>query len=113
METNGFQLNGVDPLDFAGRSVSSAGDVNGDGFDDFIIGAPGADLQGKNGVGESYLVYGGSFTGGVETQIGDGSPNVLTANQGAVAKDILIGGDGDDTLIADGGPDVLQGGRGG
>jgi len=42
--SNGFSLLGIDDGDFSGRSVSGAGDVNGDGIDDFIIGAPGADL---------------------------------------------------------------------
>ena len=36
--TNGFVLNGVALLDFSGFSVSSAGDVNGDGYDDLVIG---------------------------------------------------------------------------
>ena len=40
---NGFVINGVDPLDFSGISVSGAGDVNGDGIDDLIIGSFVAD----------------------------------------------------------------------
>ena len=58
--SNGFILNGIDALDDSGRSVSSAGDVNGDGYDDLIIGAPGADPNGDSGVGETYVVYGGA-----------------------------------------------------
>ena len=41
--TNGFIINGIDEDDYSGRSVSSAGDVNGDGIDDIIIGAHYAD----------------------------------------------------------------------
>ena len=37
--SNGFKLSGVAADDHSGRSVSAAGDVNGDGFDDLIIGA--------------------------------------------------------------------------
>jgi hypothetical protein len=37
--SNGFAINGIAANDFSGWSVSSAGDVNGDGFDDLIIGA--------------------------------------------------------------------------
>ena len=44
--SNGFQLNGAAADDHSGRSVASAGDVNGDGFDDLIVGASGADPNG-------------------------------------------------------------------
>ena len=37
--SGGFVINGVSGGDQSGSSVSSAGDVNGDGFDDLIIGA--------------------------------------------------------------------------
>jgi hypothetical protein len=37
--SNGFAINGIAADDLSGFSVSSAGDVNGDGFDDLIIGA--------------------------------------------------------------------------
>jgi hypothetical protein len=60
--SNGFTLLGVDIGDATGLSVSSAGDVNGDGFADLIIGAPGADKEGGYEEGASYVVLGGNFT---------------------------------------------------
>ncbi len=56
--SNGFAINGVGTFDFSGHAVSSAGDMNGDGFDDVLIGAYGADPFGHSGAGESYVVFG-------------------------------------------------------
>lgn len=56
--TNGFLINGIDVEDYSGRAVSGAGDVNGDGFDDIVIGASTADPNGVNKAGESYVVLG-------------------------------------------------------
>nr|WP_240903046.1 integrin alpha [Caulobacter sp. SLTY] len=47
--TNGFRIDGADALDFSGHAVASAGDVNGDGVDDLIIGAYRADPNGSLG----------------------------------------------------------------
>ena len=55
--SNGFELNGKAEFDFSGRSVSAAGDINGDGIDDLIIGAYAADVNGNNS-GQSYVVFG-------------------------------------------------------
>ncbi len=55
---NGFVIQGVDEKDRTGSSVSSAGDFNGDGIDDIIIGVPRADLNGNSNVGETYVVFG-------------------------------------------------------
>lgn len=49
---------GVDTDDQSGWSVSGAGDVNGDGYPDIIIGAPEANYKTAIGVGAAYIVYG-------------------------------------------------------
>ena len=54
---NGFAINGIDSGDESGFSVSGAGDINGDGLDDLIIGAARADTNGYLS-GESYVVFG-------------------------------------------------------
>jgi hypothetical protein len=53
--TDGFKLSGTIDSDYAGVSVASAGDVNGDGFADVIVGAFGVD---PGYAGESYVVFG-------------------------------------------------------
>ena len=55
---NGFVLNGEAANDNSGISVSNAGDINGDGIDDLIIGAFRADPNGNNSAGRSYVVFG-------------------------------------------------------
>jgi hypothetical protein len=55
--TNGFVINGESAGDYSGTSVSAAGDINGDGIDDLVIGAPSADPQGDYS-GASYVVFG-------------------------------------------------------
>lgn len=37
--TNGFRLGGIDPGDNSGWSLAGAGDINGDGLSDVIVGA--------------------------------------------------------------------------
>jgi hypothetical protein len=56
----GFALNGIAEEDLSGLSVSGAGDVDGDGLDDVIVGAPYADPNGESS-GQSYVVFSGDF----------------------------------------------------
>ncbi|MCA9095356.1 MAG: FG-GAP repeat protein, partial [Planctomycetaceae bacterium] len=58
--TSGVTFYGIDSTDFSGINVSGVGDVNGDNFDDFMIGADstrGPNNQDSSG-GESYLIFG-------------------------------------------------------
>ena len=68
--TQGFEIIGAATGDRAGYSVSAAGDVNGDGYGDLIIGAPSAQDNGGNPAGTSYVIFGdGSGTFGMPTSV--------------------------------------------
>jgi len=103
----GFVLNGVSANDFSGSSVSGAGDVNGDGFTDVIVGATGDDPNGSSS-GASYVVFGGDFSSTVDFLGGDGDDNLA----GTAADEILIGAQGNDTLDGSSGDDLLKGASG-
>ncbi|MGJ8664665.1 MAG: integrin alpha, partial [Marinicella sp.] len=49
-----FTIEGIEELDWMGRSVNPAGDFNGDGIDDIVVGSPGNDH------GRAYVIYGSS-----------------------------------------------------
>ena len=102
-----YRFYGVDAEDRSGQTVSDAGDVNGDGFDDLAVGASLNDAGGGS-AGAAYIILGGNFTGSV-TRLGTSGADTLT---GTAAVDVFVGGTGDDVLIGNGGADVLRGGAG-
>ena len=55
---NGFELHGVAANDASGSSVNKVGDINNDGVEDIIIGAP----QVSSSSGQTYVVFGDSPT---------------------------------------------------
>ena len=55
---NGFELDGVAANDYSGYSVATAGDVNGDGIQDIIVGAFQASPGGLSLAGKTYVVFG-------------------------------------------------------
>ncbi|MCB9715175.1 MAG: FG-GAP repeat protein [Myxococcales bacterium] len=105
-----LRFDGIDPSDYSGRAVSGAGDVDGDGFDDLLVGAFAADPGGHSSAGQSYLARGDDLMARVAI-LGTPYDDDLPARNG-VLPDIIVAGRGDDRLLADGGPDVLRGGEG-
>jgi hypothetical protein len=92
-----YQKNGAAAIDHFGESVAGAGDMNGDGKADFIVGASVADPGGLSGAGSAY-VYSGA-TGAL-----------LYQKNGAAAGDLLgisVGGAGD--INGDGKADFIVG----
>ncbi|MEO1053473.1 MAG: putative Ig domain-containing protein [Bacteroidota bacterium] len=111
--TNGFVINGIDERDYSGTSVSDAGDVNGDGIDDLIIGARDADPNGVNRAGETYVVFGKTtpFAASLELSSLDGTNGFVIngINEGDYSG-ISASGAGD--INGDGQYDIIIGARG-
>jgi Ca2+-binding RTX toxin-like protein len=105
--SNGFKLSGVAADDYSGCSVASAGDVNGDGFADLIVGARRADPHGSYS-GASYVIYGRAPDTAVH-RIGTSASQTLA---GGAFDDTLSGLGGDDRLFGNAGDDILGGGSG-
>lgn len=106
--TNGFAVYGNRVNDEVGYSVSHAGDINGDGFSDVLIGAPGVDGFGAAGSGQVFAIFGSDagFPAVVDLQSLDGSNGFVI--QGNAMQDYLgssvayagdVNGDGIDDVI--------------
>lgn len=114
----GFVINGGISSSSTGISVSYAGDVNGDGFDDLIVGASAAAITVTNqdgtttttsNVGQSYVLFGGSSKMTTIDQAGTTSDDTLT---GTSASQTAVLGAGNDIYTANGGADVIYAGTG-
>ncbi|WP_183030037.1 cadherin domain-containing protein [Altericroceibacterium spongiae] len=96
---DGFKVIGEEADALFGYSVSAAGDVDGDGFDDLLIGAPHTTGDGAE-AGQSYIIYGS----------GDGQTG--TTITGTAGSDVLVGTSGNDVLEGGGSDDIYRGGAG-
>jgi len=122
--TNGFLLKGASPYEYTGWSVASAGDVNGDGFEDLVIGnnststdragyvvfgkasgwASAIELSALNGT-TGFQLFGKNYVGWVPQGISSGN---LVGYSAASAGD--INGDGyADIIIGNPGVDSYKG----
>src|SRR5207253_1846649 len=101
-------LSGVAAADYSGFSVASAGDVNGDGFADLIVGIRTADPRSSTYVGASYVVFGkaSGFAASIDLSSLDGSTGFKVSGvagddygQWSVASAGDVNGDGFADLI--------------
>ena len=103
--SGGFRIEGIDAGDWSGFSVSGAGDVNGDGRADVIVGAR-AWPNGIPNAGESYVVFGKTSTSTVDlANLGSGGSVSRVDENGGSGESVSGAGD----VNGDGLADVIVG----
>jgi Ca2+-binding RTX toxin-like protein len=105
--SDGFRIDGAAADDHAGESAAIAGDVNDDGLDDVIVGAPDADNNTRAGSGSAYVVFGKATTTNVDLASLDTAGFRIDGNQSGDAAGRSVEGGGD--VNGDGIDDVLLG----
>ena len=115
----GLILNGLLENQGAGFQVSGGNDVNGDGFDDIIVG--GYTYPNINGVRElpndadgnnAYVIYGFDVNGVHSTSITNSGTSASETITGSAVNDTLSGNDGNDIIRGGNGDDKITGGTG-
>jgi hypothetical protein len=107
----GFIINGQDAGDMSGMTVAAAGDVNGDGLADLMVGASGAAVGGLE-TGRVYVILGSTV--GVFSQVNVDLMGSVSDDEifGTSDSETIAGGRGNDTVVANGAADVIDGGSG-
>ncbi len=104
--TGGFRIDGAQQGDHLGWSAAGAGDVNGDGLDDVVVGARDADNNGRNTSGSAYVIFGRRSTGTVDTRNLGANGFRIDGPTGSRLGTAVAGGRDVD---GDGRPDVIVG----
>ncbi|EDM25703.1 Integrins alpha chain [Lentisphaera araneosa HTCC2155] len=104
--SEGITINAAEAGDYTGISVASAGDVNGDGFDDIVIGAAYSSV-GEVYAGAAYVVFGGDTLSDTSLDLLGSSGLTILGNTTGDFFGIDVSGAGD--INGDGYDDIVVG----